>query len=173
MRRVVVMICVLLLVSTALALAEEKGKMKADSDQEMKSSCARGKALFMDTSLGTNGMSCNSCHAGGGTKAGKMGDTEIPPFAHVGRKYPMYSKMAGKVVTLDQVINSCITNAMKGTALAWNDQKLADLTVYTVSVNAKMDDKPESMEKEKTEKETKTKEMEMKEKETKKEETKK
>lgn len=36
-----------------------------------------GKALYNDTSLGTNGQSCNSCHPGGGTTGGE---------AHVAKK---------------------------------------------------------------------------------------
>lgn len=155
MRRVVVFAFVLLMVFAALSSAQEMGKMKADPGQELKNASARGKTLFMDASLGTNGMSCNSCHAGGGMKAGKMGEMEIPPFAQVGKKYPMYFKMAEKVMTLDQVINFCITTPMKGKALAWDDQKIADLAAYIVSVNAMKGEKPESMGMDKMEKEKK------------------
>ncbi len=64
MKRAVVLVCLLILVSGALSLAGEKG---ADSKQELKQAIMRGKALFVDESLGTNGMSCNSCHVEGGT----------------------------------------------------------------------------------------------------------
>jgi cytochrome c len=44
--------------------------------------------------------------------------------------------MASRVVTLDQMINWCIITPMKGTALAWDDQGLADLVAYVASVKA-------------------------------------
>lgn len=146
MKRTVVLFCVLLLVIGALSFAEEK---ETDPKQELKQAFARGKELFADESLGTNGMSCNSCHVEGGTKPGKMGDMEIPPFTHVAKKYPMYFKMAGKVMTLDQVINFCVTTPMEGEPLAWDDQRLADLASYIAWVNAKKQVKTESTEVEK------------------------
>ena len=145
MKRGAVLISILLLVAVALSFAGEK---ETDPKQEMKQSFMRGKELFMDTSLGTNGMSCNSCHAEGGTKAGKMGDMEIPPFEHVGKKYPMYFKMAGKVMTLDQVVNFCVTTPMEGKALAWDDQRMADLVAYISWIDEVKIKKKESMEKE-------------------------
>ncbi|MCK4550277.1 MAG: hypothetical protein KAU49_08895, partial [Candidatus Krumholzibacteria bacterium] len=79
MKRTVALLCLLVLVAGGFSFAEDK---EADPKHELKQAFARGKELFADESLGTNGMSCNSCHAEGGTKAGKMGDMEIPPFAH-------------------------------------------------------------------------------------------
>jgi cytochrome c len=152
MKRAVVLVCLLILVSGALSLAGEKG---ADSKQELKQAIMRGKALFVDESLGTNGMSCNSCHVEGGTKPGKMGDMEIPPFTNVAKKYPMYFKMAEKVMTLDQVINWCILTPMEGKPLTWDDQRLADLTAYVTWTNAMKHEKHESMEMEKKEKKEK------------------
>ena len=152
MKRAVVLVCLLILVSGALSLAGEKG---ADSKQELKQAIMRGKALFVDESLGTNGMSCNSCHVEGGTKPGKMGDMEIPPFTDVAKKYPMYFKMAEKVMTLDQVINWCILTPMEGKPLTWDDQRLADLTAYVTWTNAMKHEKNESMETEKKEKKEK------------------
>ena len=152
MRRVVVLLLVFVFVAGAVSWAEEK---EEGAKHEMKQSFMRGKELFMDTSLGTNGMSCNSCHAEGGTKPGKMGDMEIPPFKQVGKKYPMYFKMAEKVMTLDQVINFCVTTPMEGKALAWDDQRLADLATYISWVDAEKKDceKEKKVKKEKKAKE--------------------
>jgi len=152
MKRAVVLICLLILVSGALSIAEEK---ENDSKQELKQAIMRGKELFVDESLGTNGMSCNSCHVEGGTKPGKMGDMEIPPFANVAKKYPMYFKMAEKVMTLDQVINFCIITPMEGKPLALDDQRMADLASYIAWVNAMKHEKHESTEKETKEKKEK------------------
>ena len=82
---------------------------------------AGGEKLFADASLGTNGKSCNSCH----TELGK-GNNKL-----TGRSpFPKVFSMAKKVRTLDQTIQLCITGAMKGPALAWDDDKLADLASY-------------------------------------------
>lgn len=82
---------------------------------------ARGEKLFADAGLGTNDKSCNSCH----TNLGK-GDNKL-----TGRSpFPKVFSMAKKVRTLDQTIQLCITGAMKGPALAWDDDKLSDLASY-------------------------------------------
>jgi thiosulfate dehydrogenase len=137
--------CLLVLVAGSFSLAGDK---EADPKSELKQAITRGSSLFVDESLGTNGMSCNSCHADGGTKPGKMGDMEIPPFKNVGDKYPGYFKMAGKVMTLDQVINFCVTTPMEGKALAWDDQRMADLAAYITWVHAMKHEKGGSKEKE-------------------------
>ena len=110
---------------------------QVDPKVELMKSIERGKALFMDATLGTSGMSCNSCHLEGGTKEGKMGEKTIMPFDNLAAQYPKYFMMAKRVMTLDQVINWCIVNPMKGKALSWDDQKLSDLAAYVASVKAK------------------------------------
>jgi cytochrome c len=138
MKRSAALLCLLALLVGVYSFAGDK---EADPKNEMKQAIMRGKVLFSDASLGTNGMSCNSCHAEGGTEPGKMGDMEIPPFKDVNEKYPGYFKMVGKVMTLDQVINFCVTTPMEGTALAWDDQRMADLAAYIAWVNAMKSDK--------------------------------
>ena len=108
-----------------------------DPKVELEKSIERGKALFMDATLGTSGMSCNSCHPEGGTKEGKMGEKTIMPFDNLAAQYPKYFMMPKRVMTLDQVINWCIVKPMKGEALSWDSQKLTDLAAYVASVKAK------------------------------------
>ena len=149
MKRVFAFACILLVIG-AFSSAQEKKMMKeADPGHELKMAVERGKGLFMDASLGTTGMSCNGCHVEGGTKSGKMGEKEIPPFMHVAKKYPRYFPMAGTVMTLDQVINWCIMKPMEGKPLAWDDQRLADLSSYVASVGMMKDEKTMMKEKEK------------------------
>ena len=113
---------------------EKQAEEKMDPESAMKASVMNGKALFGDTSLGTNGKTCNDCHMAGGTMEGKMGKMVIKPFHEVNEKYPMYWMMANKVMTLDQVINWCIMTPLQGEALKWDDQRLADLAAYCASV---------------------------------------
>ena len=125
------------LVLLAYAGKGREASAQVDPQAELQKSIERGKALFMDTALGTSGMSCNSCHTEGGTKPGKMGDMTIKPFDNVAANYPKYFAIGKRVMTLDQVINWCIVNPMKGKALSCDSQKLTDLTAYVASVKAK------------------------------------
>jgi len=134
----IVVLCIVVAVSVCAQEKKEEGKtMKgemADPHKELMASVERGKALFNDPALGTAGISCNTCHMEGGTKPGKFGEMEIKPFMNVAASYPKYIGMAGKVVTLDQIVNICIMKPMKGTPLKWDDQRLADLAAYVASV---------------------------------------
>jgi thiosulfate dehydrogenase len=139
MKKVLVLLVVLCLgfaFMFAYAQKEEKQPVQVDPVAELHSSIERGKALFSDTSLGTNGMSCNSCHVEGGTKEGKLGEVTLSAFDNLGCKYPRYLGMTKRVMTLDQIVIFCIVNPLKGEPPAWDDQKLTDLTAYVASVKA-------------------------------------
>ncbi len=144
MKKTVLIVLLCLVVAISVVAQEKKEGMKeeakkakgetADANKELMAAVERGKALFEDPALGTAGVSCGSCHMEGGTKPGKMGEMEIKPFMNVAASYPKYVGMAGKVITLDQIINICIKKPMKGTPLEWHDQRLADLAAYVASV---------------------------------------
>ena len=136
----IMMVLFLAWIVYACAQKEEKQEMAkaADPAAELAKSVANGKLLFSDTTLGTSGMTCNSCHMEGGTKAGKMGEMAVPAWDNLAAKYPMYFMMAKRVMTLEQVVQFCITNPLKGKPLAWDDQKLTDLTAYCASVKKAM-----------------------------------
>jgi len=75
--------------------------------------------LWKDTSLGTAGVSCSTCHPNGAGLKKK-------PF-------PKYVKMPNDIVTMDQMINYCVLNPMKGKALAWNSQEMTALAAYVAA----------------------------------------
>jgi cytochrome c len=72
-------------------------------------STERGKELFNSTTLGTNGKSCASCHAGG---------KKLEEAAGYDQKQ------------LEQIVNQCIVNALKGNALASGSPDLTSLVSY-------------------------------------------
>lgn len=161
MRKGMAIIVLLAIFAFVFAYAQEEKKVKAKVEHhaEMKKAIERGKALFADPALGTTGQSCNSCHEEFGMKAVVMGEMKIKPFHAVAKSYPKYLGMAKKVMTLDQVINLCITAPMKGEALPWDDQRLADLAVFVASVKAEKHEKTEKLKKpEKPKEEEKPKE---------------
>lgn len=121
--------------SVVLAFAQEKEKKaKLDPEVELNKSIERGFALFKDKKLGTNEKTCNDCHMGGGTKDGKMGGMTLKAFDNLAAKYPKFFMMGNKVMTLDQVVNYCVTTPLKGEPLSWDDQRLTDLVAYCASL---------------------------------------
>ena len=77
---------------------------------------AYGEELWTDASLGTSGVSCSVCHPNGK-------DLRVGPW-------PKFIKMAGDIITLDQMINFCMMNPMKAKPLSWNHQKMTALAHY-------------------------------------------
>ena len=120
---------------------KEAQKMGANPADLLAKSIDNGHKLFDDTTLGTSGLTCNSCHWEGGTKEGKFNETVIPAWDDLAPKYPRYFKMADRVYTLEQVVQFCIVNPLKGKPLEWDDQKLTDLTAYCASVKKMMEKK--------------------------------
>jgi len=74
----------------------------------------KGKALFSDPRLGSTGKSCNDCHA-----AGKG------------------LEQAGERKDLEQVVNTCITKALKGKARKPKSVEMQSLVLYLKSFGAK------------------------------------
>lgn len=75
-----------------------------------------GERLWVSTALGASGASCSTCHPNG---AGLKKE----PF-------PRFVKMTGDIVTMDQMINFCMVNPMKGKPLPWNSQEMTALAAY-------------------------------------------
>jgi len=139
MKRTLGLMAIILIFCFAVVYAQQmmkEKKMMADPKAELTKVIEQGKALFNDPSLGTSGMTCNSCHKEGGTKPSKMKGMDIDPFNNLGAEYPRYFMMAKKVLTLDQVVNFCITMPLKGKALASDDPRLTALVAYVASVKA-------------------------------------
>jgi cytochrome c peroxidase len=74
----------------------------------------KGKALFNDPNLGTNGKTCNTCHPDGKglEKAGAMSD-------------------------LENMINGCIKSSIKGKALDAKSMEIQSITLYIKNLSAK------------------------------------
>ncbi len=89
---------------------------------------SQGKALWNDTSLGTSGLSCQSCHANGAA----LNATFAEPYPH---KVAMPSQMAGVgPIHLDEMVQFCMVVPMKAPALKWGSRELAALTAYSAEL---------------------------------------
>ncbi len=80
---------------------------------------ALGRKMWNDENLGTSGVACLSCHA----------DHEL---LHLDKNqnFPHYVKMVGDVVTLDQMINYCMLNPMKGKQFEKNSKELTAMAAF-------------------------------------------
>ncbi|MCC6208574.1 MAG: cytochrome C peroxidase [Gammaproteobacteria bacterium] len=87
-----------------------------------------GKELFNDTSLSTNGMSCNTCHQ----SHGAFNETFTKPYPHFVK---MPSDRSGlQAVHLDEMVQFCMVAPMAAQPLPWDGKELAALTAYTATL---------------------------------------
>ncbi|PIP02402.1 MAG: hypothetical protein COW18_05405 [Zetaproteobacteria bacterium CG12_big_fil_rev_8_21_14_0_65_54_13] len=78
-----------------------------------------GKQMWNDENLGTSGMACLSCHS----------DHDLLNLDR-NQNFPHYVKMVGDVVSLDQMINYCMLNPMKGKPFAKDSKELTAMAAY-------------------------------------------
>lgn len=91
---------------------------------------ARGEALYADASLSTNGLSCLSCHQGGGAFL----DTFAQAYPH--RVAMAWDRAGMAQVDIDEMIQLCMVEPMQAKPLPWDGQALADLAAYTQTLQA-------------------------------------
>ncbi len=76
----------------------------------------KGRALWTDGKLGTNGVACAQCHP---NAANTHPET-----------YPKFQKQLGKVAQLWEMVNWCIRNPLEGKDLAADDPKMTAMLAY-------------------------------------------
>lgn len=114
-------------------------KIMAKRTEEEQKAFARGRDLFNDVSLGKNGQSCNSCHAGGGASSASAkvvatGMTrQIASLKGAAARYPKYDPASHSVITLKMRDNNCIRLYMDGSPLALDGWDSSSLEQYVKS----------------------------------------
>jgi len=89
---------------------------------EMDRMIQEGYAVFHDSALGTNGISCDMCH---------------PDAANTHPEtYPKFQTQIKKAVLLRDMINWCIENPQEGKKLAEDDPRMKALEAYILSARA-------------------------------------
>ncbi|HRK57741.1 MAG TPA: hypothetical protein PLQ67_09495, partial [Burkholderiaceae bacterium] len=86
---------------------------------------AEGKALFADTKLSSNGLSCQSCHVGGGAYQASFAQPYPHPVA-------MASENGFEAIHADEMVQLCMVKPMAAQPLAWDSKALAALTAYVL-----------------------------------------
>jgi cytochrome c len=96
----------------------------------------RGKALFNDVKLSTNGMACMNCHADNANFAPGF----ATPYPH---KMAMAAERSGvERVRLDEAIQFCMIVPMQAKPLPWSSRELAALTAYLGEVQISVRKQP-------------------------------
>ena len=91
----------------------------------------RGSHIFATDTFGGRGMTCQSCHSGGGRIAGQLANgSKIPSLSNAAAIFPRYSPRAGKVITLEDQVRACIAGALGGKPPEYGSRKLTDLVSY-------------------------------------------
>jgi len=90
-------------------------------DSELDNAVKEGYRIFHDSSLGTNGISCDMCHPDA---------MDTHPFT-----YPKFQTQLKKVALLRDVINWCIENPQEGKKLSDDDPKMKALETYILWAN--------------------------------------
>ena len=90
-------------------------------------SIGAGEKLFSDTSLSSNGLSCNTCHKGGAAYLA----TFTQSYPH---KVAMaYERVGMKKIDADEMVQLCMVAPMAAKPLNWDSKELADLVAYVTS----------------------------------------
>lgn len=89
---------------------------------------AAGKKLWQDPSIGKSGLSCQSCHQGGGAFQASFAQPYPHPVGMASDRFKM------KQVHLDEMVQLCMAVPMATQPLPWNSKELAALTAYAGEV---------------------------------------
>lgn len=76
----------------------------------------RGRELFTDGKLGTNGVACAQCHPNASNTHPET--------------YPKFQKQLGKVADQWEMVNWCIRNPLEGKDLAADDPRMTAILSY-------------------------------------------
>ncbi|MCI0495458.1 hypothetical protein L0Z72_10670 [candidate division KSB1 bacterium] len=94
-----------------------------------------GRLAFSDTTIGSNGMSCQNCHQKGGEINHNLKEKLPPSLAGSSGTFPRYSFEIGRVITLEQQVNYCIENYLKGSSLPLDDKTIVALCSYLTALS--------------------------------------
>ncbi|MDH5545391.1 MAG: cytochrome C [Gammaproteobacteria bacterium] len=107
---------ILIFISTANAKPPRTEKQIKQEEKMMLDAVAMGDALWHDPKMGTNGLGCANCHPDGS--------------ASNPHTFPKYQSNLGKVGTLREMINWCISVVLQGTPLPLDSEKMIAMEAY-------------------------------------------
>ena len=123
--------------SSAVSFDEAAWRPPAESEipaDSMGAAIRRGLALlrFTPESLSkyvTSNVRCTSCHQNDGTKATSA------PLTGSHARFPKYVPRSGKVITLADRVNYCVTRSLSGMALPVDSREMSDILAYLAFIS--------------------------------------
>ena len=119
-------------VGAALLLSAAQSVGATETPLEM--AVATGAHLFATATFEGNGRTCETCHKDGGKAPGQLGDRKLPSLLNAAAIYPRFSPDAGKVITLEGQLRSCIKGGLAGTPPELGSPDLVAITAYLGSI---------------------------------------
>ncbi len=107
----------LIVASTVQAKPPRSDEQVAQEHAALMAAVAKGDALWHDGKLGTNGLACGNCHPDGS--------------ASNPHTFPKFQTNLGKVGTLREMINWCITVPMQGKMLPLDSDEMIAMEAYS------------------------------------------
>lgn len=94
----------------------------------------RGENAFNNPEIGTNDLTCASCHHNDKIKQVTQGEI-APALKGAAATYPRYSIEQKKVITIEQQVNYCIKQYLNGYMLPLDHETIVALTSYLTSLS--------------------------------------
>lgn len=114
--RILIILAAALCASGPAAADEFTPEDLARWEAQFQETVQKGRALWIDGTLGKNGVACAQCHP---NAANTHPET-----------YPKFQKQLGKVANLWEMFNWCLRNPLEGDVLAADDPKMIALLAY-------------------------------------------
>ena len=121
-------------VSIGAALLLSATQSVVATETPLETAVATGAHLFATATFGGNGRTCEGCHNDGGKALGQLGDRKLPSLLNAAAIYPRFSVGAGKVITLEGQVQSCIKGGLAGTPPELGSPDLIAITAYLGSI---------------------------------------
>ena len=106
----------------------------AGAETPLEMAVATGAHLFATATFGGNGRTCETCHKDGGKAPGQLGERKLPSLLNAAAIYPRFSPDAGKVITLEGQLRSCIKGGLAGTPPEPGSPDLVAIASYLGSI---------------------------------------
>ncbi len=106
------------------------------ADSPLQQAIARGRDHFLHDTFGGAGRVCDTCHLGGGTRAGQSPDGQpMPSLTNAAAVFPRIGEDGHTVITLPDQVRRCVAGAVKGKPPAYGSDDLNSLVLYVTSLS--------------------------------------
>jgi len=103
-------------------------------DPQLQKAIDRGAELFQHETFGGPGRVCESCHLGGGRRAGQTPDGKpMPSLTNAAAVFPRFAD--GMLFTLSDQVHMCIQYAVKGKPPEFGSEEFNSLVAYVTSLS--------------------------------------